>query len=194
MPAQTDAALGFRAHTGWAAAVAVARPWDVVERSRIVYEPEATRFIYHRAAEMGSDEAETLIQLARAQSVERACAEIGAVASTLAERGLSVTAACVPGGNTRLPGSLADILAAHARIHAAEGAFYRDVLADACTQLGLRVMRVPERDLCAIARASLVCSEENLRERLAAQRKKLGAPWGEDQKLAALAAFAALKT
>jgi hypothetical protein len=193
MPAKTDAALGFRAHTGWAAAVVVARPWDVVERRRIVYEPEATRFIYHRAAEMNCDEAETLIQTARAHSVERACAEIGALVSTLSERGLSIIAACVPGGNSRLPGSLTDILAAHARIHAAEGAFYRDVLADACTQLGLHVRRVPERDLSAIACASLVCSEEDLREWLAAQRKRLGAPWGEDQKLAALAAFATSK-
>ena len=193
MPAQTRAALGFRAHTGWAAAVALVRPWEVIERRRIAYEPTATRFIYHHAAEMDSGEAQALIELARAQSVERACAEIGTMVSALSGRGIRIVAAGVPGGNTRLPAALADILAAHTRIHAAEGAFYRDVLADACAQLGVCVVRAPERDLWVIARESLACSEEELRERLAAQGKRLGAPWSEDQKLATLAALASLK-
>jgi hypothetical protein len=39
----------------------------------------------------------------------------------------------------------------------------------------------------------LACREDRLRDRLAKLGKELGPPWGEDQKLAALAAFLALK-
>jgi len=65
------AALGFRAHTGWAAVVAVMPQWEVVERRRISYEPEATRFIYHRAADVACNEAEALIGTARTQASDK---------------------------------------------------------------------------------------------------------------------------
>lgn len=91
-----------------------------------------------------------------------------------------------------MPTSLAEILAAHSRIHAAEGAFYRDALADACKRIGLRIERMPERDLWVVARNARRCNDRELRERLGALGKEIGPPWGEDQKLAALAAFAAL--
>jgi hypothetical protein len=193
MPRQTRAALGFRAHTGWAAAIAVTADREVVERRRLAYEPEGTRFIYHRAAEIPSDQAEPLIATARAQVLDKAREGIQNLISALSGRGIAKIVACVPGGNTRLPTSLAEILAVHSRIHAAEGAFYRDALADACARIGIRVSRVPERDLWPLASRALRSSEDKLRDRVAALGKKLGPPWGEDQKLAALAAFVALK-
>lgn len=194
MTAQHIAALGFRAHTGWAAAVVVTPDGEVVERRRIVYEPAATRFIYHHAAELACDDAATLIDAARALATDKAGEEIQNLLHVLGGKRIQVSAAGVPGGNTRLPEKLSEILAAHSRIHAAEGAFYRDVLADACARIGVRVSRVPTRDLWQVATASFGNSEEKLREHLAALGKKLGPPWSEDQKLAALAAFTALKT
>jgi Holliday junction resolvase len=188
------AALGFRAHTGWAAVVAVMPQWEVVERRRISYEPEATRFIYHRATEVACNEAEALIGTARTQASDRVRKEIQDLASALSDRGIAVVAACMQGGNARLPTSLPEILAAHSRIHAAEGAFYRDVLADGCAQIGLPVSRVPAPDLLAVASKTLACNEDKLRERLATLGKQLGPPWGEDQKLATLAALIALNT
>jgi hypothetical protein len=186
------AALGFRPHTGWAAAVAVTAPWQVIERRRIAYEPEPTRFIYHHAAEITPASAEALICTARAQAAKRARAEIEELISAVQGKGKSVVSAGVPGGNTKLPGSLAEILGAHSHIHAAEGAFYRDVLAGACERMGLSVKRTPERDLWVVASKASGSSEEKLRHRFVMLGKELGPPWREDQKLAALAAFAAL--
>ena len=114
--------------------------------------------------------------------------------SAVSASGTAVVGACVPGRNSKLPGALGDILAVHARIHAAEGAFYRDILADALRGLGVPVRRAPERDLWAIAGTEMDCREDRLRDRLAALGKELGPPWSEDQKLACLAAFIALKT
>lgn len=189
-----NAALGFRTHTGWAAAVAVGEHWTILERRRITLEPNVTRFVYHRAAELPLDEAQTLIGNARNESVSAAEHEIGEMLAVLKRHGTTIRAACVPGGNTRLPQSLADILAAHSRIHAAEGAFYRDALAEACARHGLDVARVPERDLWPLAAAALGTSEQKLLERIIETGKRLGPPWGEDQKLAALAATLAGKS
>lgn len=172
------AALGFRAHTGWAVAVAVTPDWQVIARHRIAYEPAPTRFVYHRAAEMAAKEAEALIRAARAQCAQKARQEIETLVSALGEK--TVAGAGVPGGNVTLPASLADILAAHSRIHAAEGAFYRDVLQEACERIGLAVRRTPERDLWAVAGKAAGCSEDELRDRLIAMGRQLGPPWGED--------------
>ncbi|HLY04408.1 MAG TPA: hypothetical protein VKR31_01560 [Rhizomicrobium sp.] len=189
---ETVAAVGFRAHTGWAAAVVVTRQWQIIERRRIVYEPEATRFIYHHASEIAADADEALIETARIQATARARREIESVIATVRRDGKAIVAAGVPGGNYRLPGVLSEILAAHSRIHAAEGAFYRNVLADACERMHLRVNRTPERDLRAATTKSLGCTDTALRDRLDAVGRKVGPPWAEDQKLAALAAFTAL--
>ena len=188
------AALGFSPHTGWAAAVAVTPEWEIIERRRIVYEPEAARFIYHHAAEIPRDEAAAVIATARAQATNKAQEQIRALISALSRKGKPVFDVCAPGGNVRLPTSLPDILSVHARIHAAEGVFYRDVLADGCAQNGLAVRRVPERDLWAVASKALACHEDKLRERLAKLGKQLGPPWGEDQKRATLAALIALNS
>src|SRR5215472_7448655 len=75
-PPGTFAVIGFRAHTGWAAAIAVTPQWRIIERCRITYEPEPTRFIYHHASEIAPDMAEALIETARAQAVEKARREI----------------------------------------------------------------------------------------------------------------------
>ena len=186
------AAIGFRAHTGWAGAVAVTPQWQIIERRRITYEPEPTRFIYHHASEIGPAAAEPLIEAARTQAVKMAQDKIEQLIAAIRGQGKTIVAAGVPGGNNRLPGSLGEILAAHSRIHAAEGAFYRDALANACRQIGLRVARAPERDLWAIASRTCGLSSGELRSRLDAMGKEFGPPWAEDQKLAALAAVVAL--
>jgi hypothetical protein len=62
--------------------------------------------------------------------------------------------------------------ASHPRIHTAEGCFYRDVLRDACT--------IPVR---VVPPASLDPSKVG---------KLAAPPWGRDQKLAALAAWAVM--
>lgn len=192
MPRQIVGALGFRVHTGWAVAVAVARDCDVLERRRVTYEPSSTRFLYHEAAERPMAEAEAAISTARSETVVAARREIGQLVSALAGRNIRVQRVCVPARNSRLPKALSDILAAHSRIHAAEGAFYRDTLADACELLNLRVERAPERDLLRLAADALNGTSEGLLARLQEIGKRIGPPWAEDQRYAALAATVAL--
>ena len=170
----------------------VTRQWQIIERRRLAFEPEPTRFIYHRASEIASAAAEALIETARAQAAAKARQEIETLISAVQRKGKTVVAAGVPGGNTRLPGSLAEILASHSRVHAAEGAFYRNALSDACKGIGLSVKRTPERDLWAVASKACRSSDSKLHDRIDALGKKFGPPWAEDQKLATLAAFAAL--
>jgi hypothetical protein len=123
MPRRTDAALGFRVHTGWAAVVAASANCEVLQRARISCEPSSTRFVYHQAAEISPGQAEALIATARAETIAAAEREISNLLGSLAGDGITLRAACVPAGNARLPDALADILAAHSRIHAAEGVF-----------------------------------------------------------------------
>jgi hypothetical protein len=198
VPPKLLAILGFRPHTGWAAAVALAhgdKAPVIVDRRRIVYEPDAqaTRFLYHKAAEGPLRKAQALIDAARAAAQASAIHEINRLVADLAARKYRAIAAAIPAGNTKLPATLDEILTAHMRIHGAEGAFYRDVLADACRDSGLEVYRTPERGLWSVAARSLRINDGTLKERIREMGAAAGPPWSEDQKLATLAAWVHLE-
>jgi hypothetical protein len=197
MPAKSPVIVGFRPHTGWAAAVALARGAKapvIVDRRRILFEPhvEATRFLYHKAAEGPLRKAQALIDAARVAAQASAIHEIKRLVADLDAKKYLAVAAAIPAGNTKLPATLGDILAAHMRIHSAEGAFYRDVLADACKDSGLEVYRTPERDLWSVTARALRIQDGALKERMREMGVAAGPPWSEDQKLATLAAWAHL--
>jgi hypothetical protein len=163
-------ALGISVHTGWAACVvAGGSPGapEIVASAVIEILGDAERFCFHRAAEMKRDAAAAWIARVRAKALENA----RRVLAPLVAAGATVCAIVAKGGNA---GNLDAALASHARIHAAEGCFFRDVLRDACP--------VPAR---VIAPASLDPSTVG---------KLAAPPWGRDQKLAALAAWECLCT
>lgn len=81
----------------------------------------------------------------------------------------------------------------HSRQHAAEGTFYRDVVAGACEAVGLSVRRVVERELPTLAGARLGLDPASLAARLKAIGAVLGPPWSEDYRLATQAAWIELK-
>jgi hypothetical protein len=87
---------------------------------------------------------------------------------------------------------LARILASHALIHTADGEHFRAALAEAAAGCGLEVLRVPERDVVADLAKKARTTPENIQERVASWRRKLGAPWTTDQKLAAAAGWLCL--
>jgi hypothetical protein len=74
-------------------------------------------------------------------------------------------------------------------IHAAEGNHFRAALVCACQSLSLTVTRMPRRELEARAAAVLGRSPPQLAADVRALGAKLGAPWGVDQKSAALLAW-----
>jgi len=74
--------------------------------------------------------------------------------------------------------------------HALEGL----PLAQACQAVGLRVARIPQRELSSRAVAALCQSPQQLTARLKALGSGMGSPWGADQKDAALLAWLLLAT
>jgi hypothetical protein len=189
--------LGFRPHTYWTAAVALAGTPDapeVVERRRITFATGDERMVYHRAAEVPAAEAPALVAQVRIAVEVHASESVKAMVADLASAGRPVRTAVVPTAGLKLPERIEDIVRVHARMHAAEGELYRDIVADACAGLGLTVHRVVERELFALAADRIGTSEAVLKTRLQAMGAALGPPWSEDQKLAMLAALVHLES
>ena len=177
-------ALGFRAHSGWAAVVAVADAAGaprILERRRIVIaDPEmpGSKQPYHAAAELPFHEAETLVQTAIDSSRALAVEAISAILKALQVRGHDVAGCAVLRNSSRQLPALDRILAAHPLIHTAEGEMFRDVLVWAARACRLEVTAVREKELDA---ASL--------NRLNSLGKSIGPPWTQDQKYATAAAL-----
>jgi hypothetical protein len=88
--------------------------------------------------------------------------------------------------------SLADTLASHALIHAADGDHFRNAIAAAATRCGLVVRRVRARELDAEAAAAIGEPLAMLRQAIKELGREIGPPWGADQKAAALLAWLVL--
>jgi len=192
MPSEPVAVLGFRPHTYWTAAVALAGPSEspqVIERRRITFAFGQERFAFHGAAEMDPAEAPSFIAKIRAATEANAAREIGSLIADLRNDGVCVRVAVSAAATAKLPEELADILRVHARMHAAEGSLSRDVVASACSALGLEVRRVVERDLPILAAQLLSPEGSSLEARLKAMGAALGPPWSEDYRLATQAAW-----
>jgi len=186
------AVLGFRPHTYWTSAVALSGPADaprVIERRRVTFATGNERMVFHRAEQTDIETARALIEDVRAATEANAAREIGALVDDLKRDGVGVSAAVVPEAVNKLPEALADILKVHARMHAAEGAFYRAVVATACARVGLEVHRAVERELPALAADVLGVNIAAVETLLKTMGAALGPPWSEDYKLATLAAW-----
>ena len=195
-PRRPPAALGLRAHSGWAALVAVgggAASPQVLDRRRIEMAdgPEAKQ-PYHAAEELPLAKAQALLDRLLREAEERAAADLGAALADLRAGGYDVVGAVVLTASGRpLPG-LVSVLASHALIHTADGEHFRDALAFAGRQHGVRVARIREKDLVEQAAKTLGRSAPALQAAVAAWGKPLGPPWTQDQKLSALGAWVGL--
>jgi hypothetical protein len=161
-------AIGISVHTGWGACVVVggtlAKPEIVAnEVIQIVTGPE--RFCFHRAEEMTRAAAERWIATIRVKALANARMALTPLVAQ------DATMCAIVARNGEVPG-LDEILASHPRMHTCEGFFYRDVLREACG--------IPTQ---IVVPASLDAAKVG---------KLAAAPWGRDQKLAALAAWSVL--
>src|SRR5258707_6592776 len=144
-------ALGFRAHSGWTSAVAVAgspaSPVVLVRQRMELASPDAgARQPYHAAEPLEFAEAAALIQRCRDSSMSLAEAGLGALVAQVTARGHRIVGAGIVFASGRELPDLAGILKSHALIHTAEGEFFRDVLVRACERRSLPVTRIKERD------------------------------------------------
>lgn len=181
------AALGLRAHSGWAALVAAAGTIDdprILERTRIVIaDPEmrGSKQPYHAAADLPFPQAEALVRNAIESSRALAVETLSSKLKSLRSRGHEISACGVLLGAAKpLPG-LEKILASHALIHTAEGVMFREVLMWAAAQCRLPVTGLREKELDT---ASL--------QRISVLRHLLGPPWTQDEKYSTLAALTTL--
>jgi len=192
------AALGFRAHSGWAAAVAVTGPPMspvVIDRRRIELVDKKTQDAlqpYHAAAEMKPAEAEKWVKhsIDRTQALARQAVQ--ALIGELGKKGHRVVACGVVLASGRPLPPLESILASHPLIHTAEGELFRNALSDAGAHCGLAVTGVKERELYPRGAAELGIAEDELRRRLVEFGRLLGPPWRQDEKSSTVVAWLAL--
>jgi hypothetical protein len=196
--ARNHAALGLRAHSGWAALVVVAGSAaapTVIDRRRVeTADPRIHGAVqpYHAAKDMKLSDAEAF--LARCTDAAQQMAET-AVKMTVAEivrKGYAVAGACVLLSSGRPTADLAATLRSHPMIHTAEGHFFRDALKTACESCGLLVLGVKEKELIQQAATTLGISADDLQRRATELGKSVGRPWQQDEKLCAVAAWLAL--
>jgi hypothetical protein len=160
--------IGISIHTGWGACVVVAgslqKP-EIIANELIEILEDSERFCLHKASEMEPAAAAKWVAHVR----EKAVANATRALFHLIAQNVSVCAIVAKEGAS---GNLKEVLASHPRIHSAEGFFYRDVVRDACA-VPTRIFPPSSLDPTKVG-------------------KLAAAPWGRDQKLAALAAWSAL--
>jgi hypothetical protein len=190
------AVLGLRAHSGWAALVAVAGSAlapEVVDRRRIEMAdgPEAKQ-PYHAAEDLPLPKAAALLERFARKAQDRAAAGLGAVLPDLRGKGYDVVGTVILTASGRPLPPLESVLASHALIHTADGEHFREALAAASDGQRLRVTRIREKELLARAEAALRRPAKELQSSVTAWGKALGPPWTQDQKLSALGAWTVL--
>ena len=192
-------ALGLKAHSGWAALVAVGQndgTLALVDRRRLelVDRDEASwaKQPYHAAEGLPARDARQIVERGLTAARRHATREVRDAVTRLEREGHTIDGCAVLMGQPMPDWSVDDILAVHFRMHKAEGVLFRDALARAAKACGQRLVEIPEKTLQDHARHALGAPPAALANHIAVLGKRAGPPWGKDQKDAALAAMIAL--
>ncbi|MFY9802472.1 MAG: hypothetical protein WA211_14250 [Candidatus Acidiferrales bacterium] len=193
-----SAALGFRAHSGWTAVVALSVTKgvpNVLARQRVHLVEKFTyrlRQPYHTGERMPLDEARAFISRVETQAEALALSAINELEKSLHEQGYELKrSGLVLASGRQLP-PLPQILASHALIHTADGELFRRAILHASAHSGLASATVKERELLNETSRILRLKPNDLTRRIADLGRPLGPPWSQDEKLASLAAWLAL--
>jgi len=193
-----QAAVGFRVHSGWAAAVAICLEKGtpvVVARQRVHLVKTFTyefRQPYHTAKKMLLGQPREFITRMQAEARRLAYRAIRELASRTLEQGVKLTRCGLLLASGRpLPG-LEKVLASHALIHTADGELFREALLHASARYGLREFTIKEKELLDRAGQVLRVKPNELMRRVTEVGRAFGAPWSQDEKFATLAAWLAL--
>jgi hypothetical protein len=123
----------------------------------------------------------------------QAATVIGQTLCEARDEGMFVRSCGVVVGAFPARARLESILASHALAHAAEGRLYQCALLQGAESHGLATIGVPKRSIWEEGASALGIAREELRHWIDELRGEVGPPWAEDQKLAALAAWIALR-
>ena len=192
------AAVGFRVHSGWAAAVVLCGPVGspvVVDRGKIQLVKIFTyayRQPYHTAEKMPHEDAVKFIRNVQSEAKRLAVAFLRSLQANLLEGDFKIARSALLLASGRALPELEKTLASHALIHTADGELFRESLRAACGACALPVEGIREKELFATASKALCLQPAALTLRIAALGKGLGPPWSQDEKFAALAAWLTL--
>jgi hypothetical protein len=192
------AAIGCRAHTGWASLVAVtggpARPEVLVRRRVELGDPagRVKRNAYQSGRGLEPAAAAALVEDAERIAAEQAAAALERTMRDVANEGGVARSCAVVVGALSGDVPLESILRSHALAHAAEGRLYQGALLNGAESNGLEALAVPKQSIWEEGEKALGVGREELRQWIDRLRREVGPPWAQDQKLAALAAWIAL--
>lgn len=192
--------FGFKAHSGWAALVALGEAGGalvVTDRHRVELADLAggvwARQPYHAAEGLPPARARKVVQDGIAIARRLAVSEMKAALVRAKAGGHTVAGCAVLVGTPMAAWSVEEIVAVHVRMHMAEGALYRDVLIRAAGVCKLPVVEVSEKRILEEAQKVLRRNSNALTQTVSGLKVQVGAPWGKDQKEAALGAMIALE-
>ena len=189
-------AIGFKAKTGRAIAVVLRGPTDapeIIKRTELVLtDPRvpATCQPYHEVMELPWNQSQIKVK-PLVRKIERVAAKaLAELVRELESEGLKVIGVGIAGAADR---DLRRIGNPHIRAHAAEGVLFRQVLESAAKANGLAKHVFNERDLGAQAALILQCTTAKLSAYLTSLGRSAGPPWRAEQRVAATAAWLALR-
>jgi hypothetical protein len=194
----TPVALGFRTHSGWAAAVTVAAAADgieVIDRQRIdLADPSIPGSVqpYHAAEGMDLKPAHSYITRCIDSTRDLAYQALKDLIAELRRTGHRIAGCGIVLASGKPLPALASILASHALIHTAEGELYRDAIIQTSSRFKIPITAIKERELFEQGAARLGVSIDALRRTIDDTGRAIGPPWRQDQKSAALVAWLAL--
>lgn len=192
------AAIGCRAHSGWAALVAVtgsASAPEIIARRRIeIADPgiRGSKQPFHAAEPLEFADAEEYLERCAASTRRLARDAFQAAINGLRDKRCEASGCGIILGSGRTLPELKAILRSHALIHTAEGEFFRNALVEASGHCGIPVLGVKEKELYERGAAQFRTPVRELERRVAELGKTIGPPWTQDQKYAALVAWMAL--
>jgi hypothetical protein len=192
------AALGFRAHSGWTAVVALSVSTGepcVLARERLHLVETFTykfRQPYHTAKKVSPDEGRAFVARVQSEARRLAYRAIRDLQDSLQVQGYRLTRCGLVLASGRPLPPLPQILASHALIHTADGELFRGALLHAGARCGFGSATVKEKELLNEASRVLRLKPDDLTRRIAELGREIGPPWSQDEKFASLAAWMAL--
>jgi len=191
-------AVGFRVHSGWSALVSLCLENGVptvLHRQRVHLVDTFTypfRQPYHTVEKMPIAEGREFILRTQAVARELAYGAIRSLQAELKELGYELCRSALLRSSGRQLPELEKILSSHALIHTADGELFRECLVHASERCEVAVVYIKDRELLEQAAHALGVSRPKLLQRATQMGRPFGAPWSQDEKFAALAAWLTL--
>lgn len=193
-----QAAVGFRAHSGWAALVAVTVEKGaprVLARERVqLVETFTYRFRqpYHTAEKLPLSQAREFVARVEAEAERLAYRAIYKLQSDLQKQDINLMRCGLLLASGKALPNLEKILESHALIHTADGELFREAIRSACARCDVGTESIKEKELLEHAKSSLRVQPAALLHRVTELGKPFGSPWSQDEKFATVVAWLAL--